>query len=76
MKKKGIGYDYEMLLAVFFLVLVFAFYGTELKPFGPMFLMVIGGIMTLAGIVVREPGLTAGGVAMFAVAIVYQEIVV
>jgi hypothetical protein len=75
MNKKGVGYNHEILLAVFFLVLVLAFYGTELKPLGPMLLMVIGGVMVLGGMVIREPDVTAGGIAMLAVAIVYQEIV-
>lgn len=76
MDKKGTGYSHEMLIAFFILVLIITFYSGRYVIFLPPVMMLIGAVMLVGGMVVREPALITGGVIMFGVAIIYAETVV
>ena len=76
MERKGGGYAHEVLMAIFFLVLVFTFYASDYQGIMPPLLMVIGGFMILGGMVVREPLLMTGGIVIFGIAIMYTNVFV
>ncbi len=73
MDKKGVGYEHEILFAVFFLVLVLAFYGGG--AIVPPLLLLVGAICMVAGLSIRQPALTAGGIVILAVALIYNQVV-
>ncbi len=75
MFKRGAGYPHEILMGMFILILALTFYARDsIELIAPM-LLIIGAVMTLAGFVVREPLLTAGGLVLMAVALIYSKTV-
>lgn len=74
MSKRGAGYPHEILIGVFFLLLIVAFYGKGSVAIMPPVLMIIGAVLILGGAVSREPMLIAGGFVAFAIALMYAEV--
>jgi 4-amino-4-deoxy-L-arabinose transferase-like glycosyltransferase len=75
MSKKGAGYPHEILMALFILILALTFYAKDSIAIMPPILLIIGAVMTIAGFIVKEPLLTAGGLVLLAVALIYSETV-
>ncbi len=76
MDKKGAGYSHEILMAVFFLILVMAFFAKDSQALMPPILMILGGVLVLGGLVIREPALVAGGFVALGIALMYSEVFV
>lgn len=75
MGKKGIGYPEEILMAVFFVIIVMAFYAKDYQNIVPPMIVLLGGVMALMGFVMREPMIVAGGIALLGFALMYTEVV-
>ena len=65
-----------MLMALFFVILVFTFMAQDYLEIMPPFLMMVGGLMVLGGMVVKEPLLITGGIVLFGISLMYSEVVV
>jgi len=74
MKSKGAGYSHEILMGVFFLILIMTFYAKDSQAIMPPMFMIIGALLILGGVVTREPMLLAGGFVLFAIALMYSEV--
>jgi hypothetical protein len=75
MERKGTGYAHEILIAFFVLVLAITFYAKDAQAAMPPIMLILGAVMLLGGIVVKEPLLMTGGIVLFAVALMYSEVV-
>ena len=75
MDQKGAGHAHDMLLAVFILILALTFYAGSYRAAMPPFLVIFGGLLLLGGLMKREPMMIAGGIVIFAIALVYLEAV-
>ena len=75
MNRKGTGYTYELLFAVFMVILLATFYMKDFQAAMPPILLMGGGLMILGGMMMRESLVIAGGIVLFGVALVYSEAV-
>ncbi len=75
MDRKGTGHAHEMLLALFVLVLFLTFYARDISIAIPPMMIILGGVMILGGMAIREPLVITGGIVMLAVALMYSEAV-
>jgi hypothetical protein len=74
MNRKGIGYVHEILFIFILLVLTMTYYLGDAQELMPPLLLMIGGILIVGGMVVREPLMVTGGIGLFAVALMYSEV--
>jgi len=74
MKKKGTGYAHEMLLAIFFLMLVMVFLAKDSEALIAPMAILLGGGMVIGGLAVREPMVVAGGICMFGFALMFAKV--
>jgi hypothetical protein len=74
MKQKGAGYVHEMLMGVFFLILVMTFYMKDSQQMMAPILLLLGAGFVVGGFVTREPMIVAGGFAILGVALMYNEV--
>lgn len=76
MDRKGTGYDYEILIGVFFLILVLAFFAKDEQAIIPPVLLLVGLVMVVGGMGTREPMIIAGGLVVIAFALMFSEVFV
>ncbi len=74
MKEKGTGYAYEMLVAVFLLLLAITFYAQDYQMAMPAILLIGGGVMIMGGLVIREPLVVTAGVVTLAIALMCSQV--
>ncbi len=75
MDRKGVGYGYEMLMALAILILAITFYAQDLTDAIAPVLVILGGVMLVGGMVMREPIVVTAGIMMFVIALVYNEMI-
>ncbi len=76
MNRRGTGYAHEMLMAVFFLILVLAFFAKDSQTIVPPIMLVMGAVMIVGGMATREPMIVTGGIIVLAFALMFSEVFV
>ena len=76
MNRRGAGYAHEMLMAVFFLILVLAFFAKDSQTIVPPIMLVMGVVMIVGGMATREPMIVTGGIIVLAFALMFSEVFV
>lgn len=76
MDKKGAGYAHEMLMGIFFLILVMTFFAKDSQSLMPMMFIILGAVMIVGGLATREPMIVAGGFVVLGIALMYSKVFV
>jgi len=76
MKRRGTGYDYEILAGVFFLILILTFFAKDSHAIVPPIMLVMGVVMIVGGMATREPMIITGGLVVLAFALMFSEVFV